>query len=299
MDRRCTTLAAAATLLLLGACGSVPAPPGTQDGAGATAAGPVLVEPGELLVAHGLLMQSAADRPVEICVGGVNDSLPPQCGGPVLLGDFSWDEVGPERVGEVTWTQDPWWAVGTFDPDGGEQGSLTLDRPVSGAPPQGYAVPAPEDLDFPQLCADPFVDGDRAAAGDLAAQEALTATLADLDGYVTSWVSDGSSLFNVVVTTDADDAFDRLREVWQGGLCVEQRDLPTQDQLLRAQEALATRFQELRLLSTGAGGVSGRLEVQVLVTDRATVDAVLEAVSPWLEAGDVDITGALRPLRQG
>ena len=115
---------------------------------------------------------------------------------------------------------------------------------------------------------------------------------------MTSWVSDGSSLFNVVVTTDPQAAFAELRTVWKGGLCVEQRDLPRRSQLLAAQDALSERFQELGLLSAGAGGVSGLLEVEVLLTDRATVDAVLETVSPWLDPQDVTITGALRPLGQ-
>src|SRR5690606_38186189 len=111
------------------------------------------------------------------------------------------------------------WAVGTYDPDTGEQGSFTLTRPVSAEPPEGYVMPAGEDVSFLQLCEDPYVDGDASASGDLAAQERLAAALEDLDGYVTSWVSDGSSLYNVVVTTgtDVDAAFTGLRQVWKGG----------------------------------------------------------------------------------
>lgn len=281
----------------LSACGSATAPEVADT---PEAAGPdvVVVDPQAQLVAHGMLMQSAPDRPVEICVGGVAQSLPPQCGGPVLKGEFSWDEVGPERAAGVTWTNDSWWAVGTYDPDDGEQGSFTLARPVSAQPPEGYAPPRPEDVRFPQLCEHPYVDGSQAASSDLAAQERLAATLEDLDGYVTSWVSDGSSLYNVVVTSDPDAAFAELRKVWRGGLCVEQRDLPTQDQLGLAQDALSSKFTELGLLSSGAGGVSGQLEVDALITDQATVDAILETVSPWLDPDDVRITGALQPLGQ-
>lgn len=293
------------SLLVLAGCGSVTAPVGDVDpsGTGGASSGDgaatvVVVEPGEVLVAHGILMQSAPDRAVEICLGGVAESLPPQCGGPVLKGDFAWEDVAPERSGDVTWTNDAWWAVGIYDPGGGGQGTFTLHRPVSAEPPPGHAVPIPEDLSFPQLCTDPYVNGDPAAAGDLAAQEALASGLEGLDGYVTSWVSDGSSLYNVVVTSDPDAAFAELRRVWKGGLCVEQRDLPTQDDLLRAQQALTARFSELRLLSASAGGTSGQFGVEVVLTDRATVDAVLEAVSEWLDPGDVSITGALQPLRQ-
>jgi hypothetical protein len=305
----------ASMLLVVAGCGSVIAPPGgardpSDAGAGTSApGGPTIdiVEPGEVLVAHGMLMQSAPDRPVEICLGGVAESLPPQCGGPVLRGDFSWADVEAERAAGVTWTNDPWWAVGTYDPEAdgtagaGEvgQGTFTLTQPVSAVPPAGYTVPSPQEVSFPQLCSNPYVDGDPAAAGNVAAQEQLASALENLDGYVTSWVSDGSSLFNVVVTSDPDAAFATLRQTWKGGLCVEQRDLPTQGELLRAQQALTARFQELRLLSAGAGGVSGQLEVEVVLTDRATVEAVLDAVSAWVAPADIRISGALRPLDPG
>jgi hypothetical protein len=308
-------ITAASVLLVVAGCGSLsPAPDGGADPAsggrgtstpGAPAAH--ILEPGEVLVAHGILMQSAPERPVEICLGGVAESLPPQCGGPVLQGDFSWEDVEAERRDGVTWTNDAWWAVGTYTPeDRGTadaehegQGTFALARPVSAEPPAGYAVPTPQDLSFPQLCTDPYVHGDASAAGDTAAQQRLASALEDLEGYVTSWVSDGSSLYNVVVTSDPDAAFTALRKVWKGGLCVEQRELPTQDELLQAQRALTARFQELRLLSASAGGVSGQLEVEVVLTDRATVEAVLDAVSEWVAPADVRITGALRPLDPG
>lgn len=281
--------------LLLAGCGSSTGPaPGDESPSGQAVK---IVDPDQELVAHGILMQSSPDAPVEICVGGVAESLPPQCSGPVLLGDFSWEDVGPERASGVTWTDEPWYAVGDFDPDGGPQGSITLTRPVSGDPPEGYAVPtAAEEVTFPQLCDDPFRGGSEDAAGDVDAQEQLAVALEDLDGYVTSWVSDGSSLFNVLVTGDPEEAFEELREVWRGGLCVEQRDLPTQEELLAAQDALVEEWEELRLLHAGAGGMTGMLEVGVLVSDQETVDAVLETVSPWLEPDQVVITGALRPL---
>ena len=295
-------MAAVAALAAVGGCGSAGAPVGTagDDPTGTSGNDVVVVDPDEELVAHGLLMQSADDRPVEICIGAVAESLPPQCGGPVLVGDFSWDEVDPRRSGGVTWTDDPWWAVGTYDPGTGEQGSLTLTRPVSAEPPEGYVPPPAEDVSFPQLCDDPYVGGDPSASGNLAAQEQLGAAIENLDGYVTSWVSDGSSLYNVVVTTDTDAeaAFSELREVWKGGLCVEQRDLPTQDRLRAAQEALSRTGLELGLLSVGSGGASGLLEVGVVLTDRGTVEAVLETVSEWITPEQVVIRGALQPLVQ-
>ncbi|MFK5635102.1 MULTISPECIES: hypothetical protein [unclassified Ornithinimicrobium] len=295
----CTTLllvGLSAGALVLGACGSAtdtPAAPSTDEDPAGTHVR--IVRPGEELVAHGILMQTAPER-VEICLGGVAESYPPQCDGPVLRGDFSWDDVSQQRSGTVTWTDDPVFAVGTFDADDGDTGSFTLARAISTGPPPGYAVPAPQEPAFPQLCDDPYRDGAEGPP-DQAEQEALRTALEDLDGYVTSWVSDGSHLYNVVVTSDPEQAHDQLREVWSGGLCVVERDLPTQDRLRAAQEALSARFEEVGLLSSGSGGVTGLLDVGVVVTDQASVDAVREIVSPWLTPDQVVITGALQPMR--
>lgn len=62
-----------------------------------------------------------------------------------------------------------------------------------------------------------------------------------------------------------------------------------------AQRALFDRAEELQLLDAYAPE-SGLLHVGVVVADRATVDAVRAAVSPWLAADEVSVTGALRPL---
>ncbi|GAA5167638.1 hypothetical protein [Ornithinimicrobium tianjinense] len=292
---RCSSWAGLTVVpLLLAACGTA-----TDAGAPTSTAEDVqIVEPGEELVGHGMLMQSSADAPVEICVGGVAESLPPQCGGPVLRGAFSWEELQPERAAGVTWA-DGVWVVGTYDAEAGEGGTFTLTRPVSTEPPEGFARPTPEQSAFPQLCDDPFRGGQEGYA-DPADQEELGRALQDLDGYVTSWVSDGSSMFNVVVTsdTDAEETHGRLREVWKGGLCVESRDLPPEQDVRAAQDALAKRFSELGLLGAGSG-VSGLLDVGVVVTDRQTVDAVRETVAPWLTPDQVVITGALRPLDNG
>lgn len=120
--------------------------------------------------------------------------------------------------------------------------------------------------------------------------------LEDYDGYIGSWVSDGSSMFNVLVTGDAEQAHADLREVWPGGLCVEQRDLATQKQIWAAQEAVNQADIE-GLLSSGGGSSDGMLEVHVVLADAQTVEAINTAVEPWLTPGQVDIDGALTPVQ--
>lgn len=304
------------TVMLLAACGQVRAPDGPVDpgsaGAGdedeATSPPPGAADVVDLdaeVVGSAMLLQSEPAAPVEACLGGVLSSYPPQCGGPALKGDFSWDELDPEKASGVTWTEENVWIVGHYDPADGEAGSFTLTRPVSAEPPDGFVPPARADVTFPRLCDDPEADvpdvdqTDRSRAPEGMDEEQALLTLlheGGLDGYVTSWVSDGGATFNVIVTHDADAARATIREVFHGPLCVVERDLPTQDEVRRAQEALAEVHREVGLQSAGAGGASGLLEVDVVVTDQATVDAVHAAVAPWLTPDRVVITGALHNL---
>lgn len=97
MNRMLPLLGAAA--VLLAGCATDPAAPGAgdppQDLAGFAAAGRV--------VGQGTVIQ-APDGPPELCLGGVLDSYPPQCAGPVPLAGWDWDAVeGEDSASGVTW----------------------------------------------------------------------------------------------------------------------------------------------------------------------------------------------------
>lgn len=264
-------------LLLLTAC-AAPGP----DAVPAATPSP---DPDQLLWGGATLLQQADGEP-ELCLGPVAASYPPQCGGPVVVG-LDWDDVEDvERAAGVTWGFA--YVVGTYDGS-----TFTLDRPPSSTPPEGVQPPTQGPDEFPQLCQDPFRGGDPTAEGD---PEALGRAMEELDGYVTAWVSDGSSMFNVVVSGDPEAAHAELRRVWSGGLCVVQRDLPTQEAVTAAQEALAADWDRLGLLSSGGTGVDGLVHVEVRVADGATVAAVHERVAPWLRPEHLVVTGALQPL---
>lgn len=316
---RCTVkwsalVAASAVTMVLAACGTETAPtggdpststggvPSTSTGSPTTDTSAVVDATGEL-VAHGILMQSEPDGEVEICIGGVAESLPPQCDGPVLEGEFSWEEVDARSQGGVTWTDEGYYAVGRYTPGEAFAGTITLTRPVSADPPEGFTPPERDDTGFPQLCDDPTADvpdvdqSERTQGmGGFDEEQALQERLQTLDGYVTSWVSDGGPLMNVVVTSDPEVARAALREVFSGPLCVVQRDLPTEEDVLAAQDALTAEWTELQLLSAGSGGVTGVPEVYVTVADQATVDRIHELVSPWLAPDQIVINSALVPL---
>ena len=302
------TLALVATGVLavtLGGCGTETTPsgdPSTSTGPPPATSSPV-VDAEEELVAHGILMQSDPAGPVEICIGGVAESLPPQCGGPILEGEFSWDDVEARSQSGVTWTDDAYFAVGHYSPGEPFQGTITLTRPVSAGPPEGFTPAEWGGSDFPQLCDDPTADVpdvDQAVRTQgpegFEEEQALLERVQTLDGYVTSWVSDGGPLMNVVVNSDPEVARAALREVFSGPLCVVQRDLPSEEDVRAAQEALSAEHRELQVLGVGGAGVTGLLDVTVTIADQATVDRVHEIVSPWLTPDQIVISSALQPL---
>lgn len=271
--------AIAVAALVLTACGSVANPPAQPDDD--------LPE----VVGRAAVMKQSPTADIELCTGAMLTSYPPQCGGPKLLGEFSWDDVESEQHGGVRWTNEWYFAVGRYDQ---AADTFTLTRPLSLDPPEGYTEPETEDIGFPQLCDDPFRGGDPDFTDDLAAQELLQQRLEGLDGYVGSWVSDGRNLFNVLVTGDAEAAHSSLREVWAGGLCVEQRDAATESDVRAAQEALGEHYEELGL--TSSGGEAGGLGVGVTFADESTVARIHEIVSPWLTPDQVTIASVFVPL---
>ncbi|MFN2320604.1 MAG: hypothetical protein ABR500_13105 [Dermatophilaceae bacterium] len=266
----------------LSACGSATSEPQADGSAGG-------------LVARGIVMQSSPDSRIELCIGPVATSYPPQCSGPELRGEFAWEDVQAQEQSGVRWSDVSYYATGTYDR---QADAFTLTRPLSTEPPPGVEMPTAGEVDFPQLCDDPFRGGDPAFTEDMAAQEQLHQRLETLDGYVTAWVSDGRNLFNVIVTGDPDAAHASLREVWPGGLCVEQRDLPTAADVASAQAALSERADEIGLIGSG-GGAEGLLDVEVIAADAETSALIHDIVGPWLSPDGVRISSAMVPLVSG
>lgn len=243
------------------------------------------------VVGQGAVMKQSPTSDIELCIGAMLTSYPPQCGGPKLLGEFSWDDVESEQASGVRWTNQWYYAVGYYD---AEADTFTLTRPLSSEPPEGYVERQVEEPEFPQLCDDPYEGGDPDFSDDLVAQELLQQELESLDGYIGSWVSDGHNEFNVLVTGDPEAVRAELREIWPGGLCVERRDGATYRDIASAQDALSDHFQELGI--TGTGGGPGELNVEVIIADPVTVERIHEIVSDWLRPEQVRVTGVFRPL---
>lgn len=223
------------------------------------------------------------DHGPQLCLGGVAESYPPQCGGPDVVG-WDWAAVdGAESAAGTTWGT--YRVVGTWDGD-----RLTLTEPP-GPPDAPVDGPA---TDFSPACDDPVaVDP---GAGSFEGFD--SAAVADL---VALWVSDpagdwdGPFTVSVVVRPGGAPAAEAaVRRVWAGALCVVERDQPTAAELAAVQEEV-----------TGAAPGSPLGTVYVSYSDErrgvvvAQVAVADDAARAWAAErwGDrVELVGLLRPV---
>lgn len=145
-----------AGVLLLSACAGQGGPAGSAtspDDAPTTAAPPAPAASGQVTTVATVLQQG--DGPPELCLGGVAESYPPQCGGPEIAG-WDWESVEAESAQDTTWGQ--YEVEGSWD---GETFHLT----------EAAAAPA----EWPVPPADPRLDPDNAGAvgPELSEPEAL------------------------------------------------------------------------------------------------------------------------------
>ena len=89
-------------LLLAGCATTAPAAPDRPDSPGSVPApSDAIAAPGQV-IGQGTVLQKDGEEP-QLCLGGVAESYPPQCGGPEIVG-WDWDEVdGEESASGVTW----------------------------------------------------------------------------------------------------------------------------------------------------------------------------------------------------
>lgn len=219
---------------ILAGCASAAAPGGTPPENGGDPARPLLTTP------HAATVIESGDGGVQMCIGPIAMSYPPQCGGPALVG---WDwaewsgayaESGGVRWGEFALT-------GTFDSEAFTFTPETIepwrdDRTVADD------VPNP---DFSTPCAEPE-GGWRMLDPGRTTEASLNETFeraSRLDGYASSWVdrsrvptasagatpeqqlaesasSPELTIINVRVVGDLEAATIELRRIWGGMLCV-------------------------------------------------------------------------------
>ncbi len=241
-----------------------------------------------------IVLEAPGEGP-ELCLGGVNESLPPQCGGPAVIG-WDWDAVEAESAAGTTWGS--YTVTGAFD---GE--SFALTEPA--AAPEPRTGEDPDAPDFSSPCPEP--EGGWAPVDpELATQEAsdqATTLAAASDGYGGAWIDQqvpddepteanandpANYVLNVTTTGDTAELERRLREVWGGSLCVSPA-LRTEAELRRIQDELV---DEPGHLFSGVDIFSGTVELGVAVATEERQQELDEQHG----TGVVRLVGQLDPL---
>jgi hypothetical protein len=240
------------------------------------------------------------DHGPQLCLGGMLDSYPPQCGGPDVVG-WSWEAVdGWESASGTTWGT--YHLVGTWD---GER--FTLTEPPG--PPDPEAHPDFARTDFTTPCPQP-PGGWAVVEPATATQEALDAAIAHARAqpdFAGLWLDQSINpaahgderdelvmndptllVLNVRFTGDLERHEAELRQRWGGSLCVTQATHTIAD-LRAVQDEL---HGELAALWSSADEVTGGVDVGVIVADPAVQDELDRRYGP----GVVRLHGALQPV---
>jgi hypothetical protein len=265
----------------LAGCGTeTAADPGDAGAPGAPAAPPTSVPAadGPVTTAYPVTVLDDGDG-AELCVGGQDDSLPPQCGGPRLLGwDWAQHRGGFETSRGVRWGE--FVVTGTFDGT-----DVTPTEAVPAAEWKEPAASPPGRDPFRTPCPEPdggWVPLDPATT-TTATQDAAFRAAEALPTYAGGWVDQSINpayadldraaaagelndprllVLNIQVTDDVAGAEAALREVWGGALCVSQAQ-STEAERQRVADELATALPGF------LGSTSGqdRVEATVLFDD--------------------------------
>jgi hypothetical protein len=233
----------------------------------------------------------------ELCLGGVAESYPPQCGGPRLVG-WDWrdhrgdfDEANGVRWGAFVVT-------GTFDGSAFTPAKVVALADFTGSldrPEPDFSTPCPEPPGGWRVL-DPAKTTD-------ASMQTTFERAGRLPGYADSWMDqsrnpasgqDGGDeqmndpayvTINVRVTEDVEGAESELRKTWGGALCVT-KALHTDRELRRIQDTLT----DLPGMLTASSGFD-RVDVDVIHDDGS--------LQAWADAtygpGLVRISSALAP----
>ncbi|MGV9774112.1 hypothetical protein [Streptosporangium sp. NPDC003464] len=252
--------------------------------------------------ADGTVLANAEHGP-QLCAA-VATSLPPQCGGPDIVG-WDWNAVEHSARNGVRWGE--YHVVGTWD-----GGRLTLTEPPR--PARRHDVPG-DKPDFSTPCPKP-AGGWRPVDPAKATQEAMAAAIAraeQLPGYAGSWLDQGyleeidgfdpddprsverhandagRLVLNLRFTGDPAVHEPAIREVWGGALCLSRAQRTTAE--LRALQERAQ--EEIKgATSVWADGRAGYVKVGVWVV----TPELQREVDAKYGKGLVVLEGFLRPV---
>lgn len=264
------------------ACGS--APPSSAIGPSP--------EKDQLYEGTGLVLDTP-DRDPELCLGAVNDSLPPQCGGIPLI---AWDWTQVEGEDEAMGTK---WGgfhvMGSYD---GE--TLTVHE---AGPPANEDPSGSDPIDTP--CPEPAggwraTDPARASQEDVADVQREVSRDPDFAGLWIDYYDEppggpteedpGDIILNVAFTDDLERHERELRALWGGALCLSQHD-HTEEELQRIQNGFPDEF-DVDVLWSSIDVVRGVVEIGVITIDAET----LQRIDDRYGEGVVKVDARLKPV---
>ncbi|MDE0801956.1 MAG: hypothetical protein OSA99_01410 [Acidimicrobiales bacterium] len=265
---------------------------GSDDGATSdTPAATATIPADTVYEATATVLESPGHGP-QLCLGGVAESYPPQCGGPDIVG-WDWSTVEAESAGGTTWGT--YSVTGTWD---GETFTLTDE-----AEPDGFSDSGPS-ATFDTPCDEPeggwqVVDGSTATQ---AGQDAAIAYAQAQPEFAGVWVDQSINpgtdelgmndpamlILNVRFTGDVDRHEAELRERFGGSLCVSEAE-HTETELRAIQQDV---FEELDGFYASTDVVRGVVEIGVIVAD----PAVQADLDDRYGDGVVELRGALQPV---
>lgn len=227
-----------------------------------------------------------AEHGPQLCVGGVEESYPPQCGGPDVV-NWDWAEApAKESANGVTWGT--YLVAGTYD---GERFTLTAPPELPEATTQMHSV------DFTSPCAEP-PGGWQVVDQTKAADDALSTTLQVVNtdpDFAGAWIDQNGGandpnqlVLNLRFTADLDRHEREVRETWGGALCVTLAEHTLAD-LREIQEEVHGRHQPL---SSSVDEVRNIVEVTVILDHEGELQREMDE---RYGEGVVEVESALKP----
>jgi len=288
-----------APVIVLSACGDDPSTVSADSPGGGSAA--ASGDGGDTVYEANATVLEAPGAGPQLCLGGIAESLPPQCGGPGIVG-WDWDAVdGEESASGTTWGT--FHVVGTF-----LDGTFTVTEPPG--PPDPALSPEPTP-DFSSPCPEPpggWAVVDPATATDAGQQEAATYATSQpdhaglwIDQSINPALADGADpgdepaandptqyILNVRFTGDLERHEAELRQRWGGALCVSPAD-HSEAELRAIQDELAG---EDAFLYSSVDITENRVELGVIVDD----GSIQQRLDAEHGTGIVLVQSALRPV---
>ncbi len=259
------------------------------------------------LITRGTVLDDGTNGP-QLCLGGVAESYPPQCGGPDVIG-WDWSAVsGFDHASGVRWGE--FVVIGTYD---ASAGTFTLTRPpVAASEYDGNELPKPGAAPvWNTPCPEPQ-GGWRVVDPALTSQSSLEQTLQAAQArsdFAGAWVdqsinpaSDGGVtssnegelndpaqlILNVAVTSDPQSVEPELRTTWGGPLCVS-KARHTERELQDIQNELPSQSDLLY-----SSPVNDHVEVTVVWDD----GSLQRQFDEQYGEGTVVVTSALHPVKR-